>query len=56
MQHDVFENIFAIGDCRNLPTSKTAAEIASQYKMVAENITNIFNGRDLRADYDGYTM
>lgn len=25
LQHDVFPNIFGIGDCTNLPTSKTAA-------------------------------
>lgn len=55
MQHDVYENIFALGDCTNLPTSKTAAGITSQHKVVAENINNIFNGKDLRADYDGYT-
>ena len=55
MQHDVYENIFALGDCTNLPTSKTAAGITSQHKIVAQNITNIFKGKELRADYDGYT-
>lgn len=27
LQHDRFPNIFGIGDCTNLPTSKTAAAI-----------------------------
>ena len=27
LQHQTFSNIFGIGDCTNLPTSKTAAAV-----------------------------
>ena len=55
LQSSVFENVFGLGDCSNLPTSKTAAAITSQHKIVADNISNFFDGKELRADYDGYT-
>ena len=55
LQHDNYPNIFALGDCSNLATSKTAAAIAAQHAIVAENIDKFFQGQELRADYDGYT-
>ena len=55
LQHQVYENIFSLGDCSNLPTSKTAAAITAQHTIVSENIENFFEGKQLRSDYDGYT-
>lgn len=51
-----FGNIFALGDCSSLPTSKTAAAITSQAPVLAENVVSVLkNGRVSKAIYDGYT-
>ena len=55
MQHIKFDNIFSLGDCSNIPTSKTAAAVAAQHSIVAKNITNILNGKPLDSSYNGYT-
>lgn len=55
LQHDVYPNIFGLGDCSNLPTSKTAAAITSQHAIVATNIDRFFEGGELCNEYDGYT-
>ena len=44
LQHKKFPNVFAIGDCTNLPTSKTAAAIAGSNSILARNLTNVMNG------------
>ncbi|XP_039297553.1 sulfide:quinone oxidoreductase, mitochondrial isoform X2 [Nilaparvata lugens] len=55
LQHPKFPNIFGIGDCTNLPTSKTAAAVAAQSKVVFNNITHVMRGEEPKATYDGYT-
>ncbi|XP_013411572.1 sulfide:quinone oxidoreductase, mitochondrial [Lingula anatina] len=55
LQHVVYPNIFAIGDCTNVPTSKTAAAAASQCGVLRRNITAAMNGKELVPKYDGYT-
>ena len=55
MQHDKFDNVFALGDCSNLPTSKTAAAIAAQNVIVAKNVEAVLTGQQLDASYQGYT-
>lgn len=51
-----FQNIFALGDCTNLPTSKTAAAITAQAPIVAENVFKFLDhGAIGHAGYDGYT-
>ncbi|CAF0767339.1 unnamed protein product [Brachionus calyciflorus] len=56
LQHKKYPNVFGIGDCTNLPTSKTAAAIAAQSSILAENLGNLMNGKDAnKAKYDGYT-
>nr|CAH0111032.1 unnamed protein product [Daphnia galeata] len=52
LQHIRFPNIFGIGDCTNLPTSKTAAAIAGQNKIVYDNLKLQMEGKNT---YDGYT-
>lgn len=44
LQHKKFPNVFAIGDCTNLPTSKTAAAIAASNSILVRNLTNVMNG------------
>ncbi|KAG6376115.1 hypothetical protein JVT61DRAFT_2087 [Boletus reticuloceps] len=51
-----FSNIFAVGDCSSLPTSKTAAAITSQVPVLTENLFSVMDsGRLGKAIYDGYT-
>lgn len=55
LQHVRFENVFALGDCSNLPTSKTGAAIRKQAPVAARNIVHWLAGQSLAASYDGYT-
>ncbi|KAG6330300.1 hypothetical protein ID866_8790 [Astraeus odoratus] len=51
-----FGNIFALGDCSSLPTSKTAAAITSQAPVLTENLYSLMTVGSLsNARYDGYT-
>lgn len=50
LKHTKFSNVFALGDCSNLPTSRTAAAVAAQCDIVFRNLSNIINqkGIDLK--------
>ncbi|KAF9464662.1 sulfide-quinone oxidoreductase [Collybia nuda] len=51
-----FGNIFALGDCSSLPTSKTAAAITAQAPVLTENVFSVIDTGDVsNAIYDGYT-
>lgn len=54
LQHNKFPNVFGIGDCTNLPTSKTAAAVAAQSKILYENLSNVMEnkGDRLKVDLD----
>ncbi|GAM27718.1 hypothetical protein SAMD00019534_108940 [Acytostelium subglobosum LB1] len=55
LQHTKYENVFSLGDCSNLPTSKTAAAITKQAPCLVANLIHHKNGQPLAAKYDGYT-
>ncbi|MCF6148713.1 MAG: NAD(P)/FAD-dependent oxidoreductase [Candidatus Kuenenia sp.] len=55
LQHNRYENIFAVGDCSSLPTSKTAAAIRKQAPVLVHNLLSKINGAPLDDSYDGYT-
>ena len=55
MQSKLHSNVFALGDCCNAPTSKTAAAVSSQSRVVFENLRSLMAGRVLASKYDGYT-
>jgi len=55
MQHTQHDNIFALGDCSSLPTSKTAAAVAAQNVIVAKNVISHLTGQQLDKSYEGYT-
>lgn len=55
LQHVRYKNIFGIGDCTNLPTSKTGAAIRKQVPVLKENVMALLNGREMQAKYNGYT-
>ena len=55
LQHNKFANVFALGDCSSLPTSKTGAAIRKQAPVLAENLMAVRGGQASTAKYDGYT-
>jgi sulfide:quinone oxidoreductase len=55
LQHKRFANVFGIGDCSNLPTSKTGAAIRKQAPVLVANLKSAMAGAPLTAQYDGYT-
>jgi len=55
LQHVRFPNVFSLGDCSSLPTSKTAAAISSQSKVLKTNLHSFLEGEELKSTYDGYT-
>ncbi|MDR4509917.1 MAG: NAD(P)/FAD-dependent oxidoreductase [Candidatus Brocadiaceae bacterium] len=55
LQHNRYENVFGIGDCSSLPTSKTGAAIRKQAPVLVNNLLSKMNGSPLGETYDGYT-
>lgn len=55
LQHKKFENVFALGDNANLPTSKTGAAIRKQAPVLVENLIAVMRNRPISKTYDGYT-
>lgn len=55
LQHVRYPNVFSLGDCSNLPTSKTGAAIRKQAPIVVSNLLAVRAGRVPVAHYDGYT-
>lgn len=55
LQHPVHDNVFALGDVANLPTSKTGAAVRKQAPVVTANLLDVMNGHAPSRRYDGYT-
>lgn len=55
LQHVRFPNVFALGDCSSLPTSRTGAAVRKQAPVLVANLRARMQGRPLAARYDGYT-
>ncbi|MFV0388281.1 MAG: FAD-dependent oxidoreductase [Pyrinomonadaceae bacterium] len=55
LQHVRFDNIFALGDSSNIPTSKTGAAIRKQVPVLVSNLVHLSKNQPLTAKYDGYT-
>lgn len=55
LRHQRFANVFALGDCSNLPTSKTGAAIRKQAPVVVKNLLAAIQRQPLPAKYHGYT-
>jgi sulfide:quinone oxidoreductase len=55
LQHPSYDNVFALGDVANLPTSKTGAAVRKQAPVVAANLLDVMSGRAPARRYDGYT-
>lgn len=54
-QHTKYANVFSLGDCSNLPTSKTGAAIRKQAPTTVANILSVLNKKEPTKIYDGYT-
>ena len=51
-----YGNVWALGDCSSLPTSKTAAAVIAQTPVLTENLFSVVDtGKIANAAYDGYT-
>jgi sulfide:quinone oxidoreductase len=55
LQHEDYDDVFAIGDNADLPTSRTASAARKQVHILVKNLESAMAGRPLRAEYDGYT-
>ncbi|NWT64992.1 SQOR protein, partial [Prunella himalayana] len=55
LQHKKYPNVFGIGDCTNLPTSKTAAAVAAQSAVLDKTISLVMKNKLPVKKYDGYT-
>ncbi|SDM73660.1 sulfide:quinone oxidoreductase [Fictibacillus solisalsi] len=55
LQHNRYDNIFALGDNSSLPTSKTGAAIRKQAPLAARNLVSVIQGKAPFLNYDGYT-
>jgi sulfide:quinone oxidoreductase len=54
LQHTRFPDVWSLGDCSSLPTSRTGAAIRKQAPVLVENVLAYRAGTALRARYDGY--
>ncbi|MBR8826341.1 MAG: NAD(P)/FAD-dependent oxidoreductase [Gomphosphaeria aponina SAG 52.96 = DSM 107014] len=55
LQHNLYANVFSLGDVAGLPTSKTAAAIRKQAPVVVKNILSLIQSRQVNEEYNGYT-
>lgn len=55
LQHETHPEIFAVGDCADVPTSRTASAARKQSHVVADNVEAFLEDRRLNDGYDGYT-
>ncbi|NOX18995.1 MAG: NAD(P)/FAD-dependent oxidoreductase [Chlorobi bacterium] len=49
-----YNNIFAIGDCTNLPSSKAGSVAHFESDILFENFMDVIEGREPRAKFDGH--
>ncbi|KAK3774589.1 hypothetical protein RRG08_035019 [Elysia crispata] len=54
LQHTKYSNVFGLGDCTSLPTSKTAAAATAQCGVLHQNLTAVMQGKEAAPLYDGY--
>jgi sulfide:quinone oxidoreductase len=54
LQHLKFPNVFSLGDCSSLPTSRTGAAVRKQAPVLVDNLVAFREGKALTASYDGY--
>lgn len=55
LQHNVYPNVFSLGDASSLPTSRTAAAIRKQAPVLVENLLSLMESTQMEGQYSGYT-
>jgi sulfide:quinone oxidoreductase len=55
LQHNVYPNVFSLGDASSLPTSRTAAAIRKQAPALVENLLALMVKNNLTGQYNGYS-
>lgn len=55
LQHNIYPNVFSLGDASSLPTSKTAAAIRRQAPLLIQNLLAQMAAQPNSGHYDGYT-
>ncbi len=55
LQHEVYYNIFAVGDAAAIPTSKAGSVAHFAADVLFENIMSAINGKPLEAKFDGHS-
>lgn len=55
LQHNVYPNVFSLGDASSLPISKTAAAIRGQAPVLVENLLAVIGANSMTGSYGGYT-
>jgi len=56
LQHVKYENIFSLGDIAAIPLGKTGGSVRKQYKVLADNLVSLMEGKEMTSRYDGYTV
>lgn len=54
LQTKIKDNIFAIGDCTDVPASKAGSVAHFQAEILTENILLYIDGKELKPDFDGH--
>jgi sulfide:quinone oxidoreductase len=54
LQHNVYPNVFSLGDASSLPCSKTGAAVRKQAPVCIENVIAFRASKPLLGHYDGY--
>jgi sulfide:quinone oxidoreductase len=55
LQHNRYPNVFALGDCINLPTPRSVGATLAQSVVVQGNLWMSFANQQMYTQYDGYT-
>lgn len=55
LRHNKYPNIFGLGDCNNLPTTKSYFGGFYQLHVVVNNVYRNLKGLPLNGKYDGYS-
>ena len=56
LQHTRYPNVFAIGDVAGIPMGKTGGSVRKQYAVCGDNLIAVMEGKEPKAQYDGYTV
>lgn len=55
LRHTKYSNVWALGDCTNLPTSKTLAAGIGQSNVLTHNLIQVLENKQPTGKYQGYT-